>query len=164
MAIDRADWHWDSTEKQNRTTHGVKGELTEEQYNEIWLLAANHIGLFLQWVIDKGFEGEEADPEGCEKVRKGEMTGTEYLLAYCDGKLWDDDIREDVLPFVKRYYGQSEDKDNGQDVTGDYLGDYVDCCCSDTEHKPVYGVISGSEDYAKIKVLIEEAFARFQNQ
>ena len=47
MAIDRADWHWESAEKEFRETHGITGELTQEQINQIWLLAANHIGLFI---------------------------------------------------------------------------------------------------------------------
>ena len=55
MSIDKADWHWDDTEKLYRKTNNVKGELTEEQQEEIWLLASNHIGLFLRWLIDRGF-------------------------------------------------------------------------------------------------------------
>lgn len=35
MAIDKADWHWDDTEKLYRKTNNVKGELTEEQQEEI---------------------------------------------------------------------------------------------------------------------------------
>jgi hypothetical protein len=62
MAIDRADWHWDSAEEGYREAHGITGDLTQDQINQIWLLAANHIGLFLQWIIDRGFEGEDADP------------------------------------------------------------------------------------------------------
>lgn len=56
MAIDRADWHWESAEQEFRETNGIAGELTQEQINQIWLLAANHIGLFIQWIIDRGFE------------------------------------------------------------------------------------------------------------
>lgn len=48
MAIDKADWHWDDTEKLYRKTNNVEGKLTEEQQEEIWLLASNHIGLFLR--------------------------------------------------------------------------------------------------------------------
>ena len=54
MAIDKADWHWDDTEKLYRKTNNVEGKLTEEQQEEIWLLASNHIGLFLRWLIDRG--------------------------------------------------------------------------------------------------------------
>ena len=104
MAIDRADWHWESAENEFRETHGITSELTQEQINQIWLLAGNHIGLFIQWIIDRGFEGEDAVPEDCAKVRARQMTGTEYLMIDCDGKLWESDIREDVLPFVMAYY------------------------------------------------------------
>ncbi|MBR1829695.1 MAG: hypothetical protein IJ781_09340, partial [Atopobiaceae bacterium] len=100
MALDRADWHWDSAEQDFREVNHITGELTQEQANLIWLLAANHIGLFVQWVIDRGFEGVEADLQGCELVRARKISGTEYLMTYCDGKLWESDIREDVLPFV----------------------------------------------------------------
>lgn len=46
MSIDKADWHWDDAEKLYRKTNNVEGKLTEEQQEEIWLLASNHIGLF----------------------------------------------------------------------------------------------------------------------
>lgn len=42
MTIDRADWHWDSAEKLYRETHGIIGELTETQEDEIWSMSANH--------------------------------------------------------------------------------------------------------------------------
>lgn len=35
MTIDRADWHWDSAEKLYHETHGIIGELTETQEDEI---------------------------------------------------------------------------------------------------------------------------------
>lgn len=148
MAIDRADWHWDSAEKLYRETHNITGELTEEQEDEIWLLAGNHIGLFLRWIIDRGFQGEDADPESCEKVRSGLMSGTEYLMQWCDGKLWDEDIREDILPFVKDHYEEGDR----------FFKDYCDCCGIDL---PVYGFISGDEDYARLKERIDEAYAKF---
>lgn len=151
MALDRADWHWDSAEQDFREAKGITGELTQEQINLIWLLAANHIGLFTQWIIDRGFEGEDADPEGCEKVRTRQISGTEYLMIYCDGKLWDSDIREDVLPFVMAYY---------YDDDGEYLDHYAQCCL-DGDDKPCYGVISDDEDYARLKEKIDAAYERY---
>ena len=68
------------------------------------------------------------------------MTGTEYLLIDCDGKLWESDIREDVLPFVMAYY---------YDESGEYL------------YKPCYGVITGEEDYTRLKAKMDEAYDRF---
>lgn len=148
MAIDRADWHWDSAEKLYRKTHNITGGLTEEQENEIWLLAGNHIGLFLRWVIDRGFQGEDADPDSCDKVRNGLMSGAEYLMQWCDGKLWDEDIRDDILPFVKEYY---DDGDR-------FFKDYCDCCGIGM---PVYGFVSGDEDFARLKERMDAAYAKF---
>jgi hypothetical protein len=135
----------------NATENEVTGELTQEQINQIWLYAGNHIGQFVRWIIDRGFEGEDAEPELCEKVRRGEMSGTEYLMINCDGKLWESDIREDVLPFVMAYY---------YDESGEYLTHYADCCLDDDD-KPCYGVITGNEDYRRLKAKIDDAYARF---
>ncbi|MER2081739.1 MAG: hypothetical protein ABS876_09480 [Ruminococcus sp.] len=148
MAIDRADWHWDSTEKLYREKHQTKGALSEQQQREIWLLAGNHIGQFLRWVIENGFEGEEAEAEDCEKVRSGQMTGTEYLLHDCDGKFWEDDVREELLPFVTAYYD------------GGYFDDYAACCLNETD-KPCYGVITDEADYQRLRARIEQAYAAF---
>ena len=38
MAIDKADWHWDSAEKTYRKKHNITGELTEEQIEKQILL------------------------------------------------------------------------------------------------------------------------------
>lgn len=148
MAIDRADWHWETAEQEYREKNGITGELTQEQINHIWLLAANHIGLFVQWIIDRRFEGEDADPDDCEKVRERQMTGSEYLMIDCDGKLWESDIREDVLPFVMAYY---------YDESGEYLTHYAECCLNDDD-KPCYGVITGEEDYRCLKKKIDTAY------
>lgn len=149
MAIDRADWHWDSTEKLYRKNRNIIGELTEKQEDEIWHLAANHIGLFLRWIIERGMEGEDADAEDCEKVRNGQMSGTEYLLRNCDGKFWDEDVREDILPFIEFYYNSNA-----------YYSDYGDCCINDDD-KPCFGIISGENDYLQLKKKIDEAYKNF---
>lgn len=150
MAIDRVDWHWDSAEKLYRENHDITAELTEEQANEIGLLAGNHIGLFVRWLIEHDLEGEDADEEDCLKVKSKQMTGTEYLMNDCDGKFWEEDVKDDVLPFVETYYESS-----------DYFRDYAECCIDD-EEKPLYGVISSEEDYLKLKKRIDHAYAEFQ--
>lgn len=48
MAIDRADRHWEDAEKAYRERTGKQNELTEEQQDEIWHYAADHIWLFLK--------------------------------------------------------------------------------------------------------------------
>lgn len=151
MAIDRADWYWESTEKLYRETHGITGELTETQEEEILSLSANHIGLFIRWVIENGMEGEEADKEDCEKVRTGQMSGTEYLLNDCDGKFWDYDIKEDLLPFIDYYY-----------ISNNYYKDYIEYCTNDFDKK-CFGVISSEEDYLQLKEKIDEEYKKWKN-
>lgn len=150
MSIDRADWHRDSAEKLYREKNNCIGALTDEQQWEIWLKAANHIGLFLWWIIDRRFEGENLAPEDCAMVRNGQMTGTEFFMRYCDGKLWNDDICEDILPFVNAYYLND----------GAYLDDYCECCLDEAE-KPLYEVISGKLDYEKLRKKIDSAYRTF---
>ena len=47
-------------------------------------------------------------------VVNGELTGTEFLLKYCDGKFTSEDLTEEANAFAEKYYG-----DNGL-----YLEDY----------------------------------------
>lgn len=148
MAIDRIDWHWDSAEKLYRQQHNLSGALTEEQEHELWLLAGNHIGQFVRWFIERHLEGDDADEKDCQLVREGRMSGTEYLLNDCDGKLWASDVQEDVLPFVEFYYGDS------------YFSDYGDSCLNDTD-KLCYSVLSDEADYRQLKEKIDRAYADF---
>ena len=148
MSIDRIDWHWDSAEEQYREKKGISGELTEEQQNEILLLAGNHIGLFLRWIIERGLQGEAADEDSCREVLDGRMSGTEYLVKCCDGKLWNSDICEEVRLFVEYYYDGSV-----------YFKDYADCCLADA---PCYGIISGEEDYRRLCERIDSAYESFK--
>ena len=151
-SIERADWHYETAEKEYREAHSLNGELRPEQNNQIWLLAADHIGQFLRWIIDRGFEGEDADEDGCKKVRAGELTGPEYLMEYCDGKLWWSDICEELHPFVKAYY---------YDETGEYLDDYGACCLPDLHS--FFNVNTKEEDYKKLREKIDERYAAYRN-
>lgn len=69
--------------------------------------ASTHIGMFLGWVIKHGLAGdllEEIAADGLNKVVSGEITGAEFLLKYCDGKLTNEDINEEGNKFASEYY------------------------------------------------------------
>lgn len=149
MSIDRADWHVDTSEQEFREATGIQGELTTEQINQIWLKAANHIGFFFQWIVDRGFEGDNVDPEGCAMVRSREISGAEYLMEYADGKFLEPDVWEDVLPFVEAYYEK-------------YFKDYEKCCeIDDTSY---YGTSTSEESYKQLKKYIDAAYESYQKQ
>lgn len=91
MAIDRIDWHADST----------------EQYDLPYENAGTHIGMFLAWVINHHLEGElhiEESLEELAQVRERKMTGREFLIKICDEKFWEEDLNGEGLAFVKFYY------------------------------------------------------------
>ncbi|MDE7399147.1 MAG: hypothetical protein K2N06_06410 [Oscillospiraceae bacterium] len=148
MSIDRYDWHYDSAEKAYRERNNINGELTEEQAEEVCLYASDHIGLFLKWIIESGFEGEESDPEGCELVRKGEINGAQYLMNYCDGKFWDVDVSDEIRPFVAWYYESDENL---------YFNDFESVMTGD-----FYETISGDTEFNAVKPLIDKAYAKFK--
>lgn len=150
MAIDRADWHWDSAEKAYRERTGKQGELTEEQQDEVWHYAADHIGLFLRWIIDNGYEGTDediVDRNECERVRSGELSGADYLMNNCDGKFWEDDLCEEIIPFVNDYYEQ-------------YLKDYAEIAAGGK----CYTLLSGDKEYNRIRPVIDAAYENFRKK
>lgn len=149
MAIDRYDWHYDSAEKAFRERNNISGELTEEQTEEVCLYAADHIGLFLKWIIESGFEGVESDPKGCELVRRGEINGAQYLMEYCDGKFWDVDVSDEIRPFVAWYY-ESDENLYFNDLESVINGDF-------------YETISGDTEFNAIKPLIDKAYEKFKS-
>lgn len=156
MAIDRYDWHYDSALEAYLERNNIMGELdkivdelTEEQENEVCLYAADHIGLFLKWIIESEFEGVESDPKGCELVRKGEINGAQYLMKYCDGKFWDVDVSDEIRPFVEWYY-ESDEHLYFNDL--ELLPDYK-----------FYETISGDKEFNAIKPLIDKAYTKFKS-
>ena len=151
MIIDKAEWHYEDTEKLYRKMHDIKGELTKKQEEDVWLLAANHIGLFMQWIVDHNFEGGESDKDECDKVRKRKISGAEYIMNNCDGKLWGGDIREDILPFVKVYY---------YDDGARYLYHYTEICL-DSIDKPCYSVLTREKEYNKLKERMDMSYKNF---
>lgn len=151
MAIDKADWHWDDAEKLYRKTNNVEGKLTEEQQEEIWLLASNHIGLFLRWLIDRGFNEliDESDEEACAQVREGKMSGAEYLMHILDGAFCENDIKPNVRDFAVNYYDKQ------------YFNDYGKTCPAKDLCVPCYSFISGDDDYNALRPLIDEAYEEY---
>lgn len=158
MSIERVDWHYDSAEKEyiKEKKLSDNSAFTADDIDEIYRRAANHIGLFMNWLIDNDFIGDEnkEDVEAIEAVKSGSMSGVEYLLDYCDGKFWECDVREDILPFVKEYFGDK----NFISYYDDY-GKWHDERYGDDTH--VYSIVSGREDYLSFKPVIDRAYGKF---
>lgn len=82
--------------------------------------AATHIGMFLTWLINADLTSESLDRRAGEElqaVRDRRMTGAEFLLAKCDGKLGNRDLDIVGNAFACAYY---------QDQQGTGYGAYID--------------------------------------
>src|SRR6476619_4811260 len=110
MAYDQVDWHYGA--------QGFAEDLPPEA-------GGVHIGMFLAWAFNKGFEGElhrtEA-PDAVAMLRNREITGCQYLFKYCDEKFWKDDLNEEGNAFAQFYYGDGEN-------FGHYMNDYDNVLC-----------------------------------
>lgn len=105
---DKAEWQYDAALRVYCDCMGkLPEELEESDIAVIWDNACNHCSVFLTWAIMRGFCGEvhlADEPDAVEKVRRREMTGTEFFITYCDYRLWREDFAESILPFVDDYY------------------------------------------------------------
>jgi hypothetical protein len=106
--------------------------------------AAAHIGLYFRWCLDAGLVSEEhtEDPELSEEleaIRRGRLTGTEYLWRYTSGKLSDDDLTEEGNRFSRTYMSKS------------YLGDL-----RRVTGKADYQFTEAEVDFSRLKAILDE--------
>ncbi len=126
-------------------------ELTEEDEREIQRYAGCHIGFFFAWLIKHHFEGEihrEENKEALEAVRREEMSGVDFFIDHCDGKFWEEDAAEGILPFVEAYYEK-------------YFSEYANWVVNELGDLPLE--FAGSwEDYHRFEAVLDQAYASFQ--
>ena len=113
-----------------------------------------HIALFLKWCFIKGWTGEthlDEEPEDVKKVINGELTATEFLFNYCDGKLTNEDFSKEGNNFAELYYG-----DNGL-YLNDYSEQFYELMYIEPEEKHNYTQLSNTiEQRYKSNILTEE--------
>lgn len=108
--FDKAEYYYEDALKAYCHMYGKKeSDLTDNERNEIMRYAGNHIGFFITWVIRRGHLGDlhKEDPDdmaAAEKVKSGEMLGVDFLLEYCDGRLYPEDMSDEIISFAVRFY------------------------------------------------------------
>lgn len=118
---------------------------------------ATHIGIFLAWAITRDHAGQEhveESPGEIAAVKERRMTGAQFLLKVCDGKLIDDDLDDQANGFARKYYSAA--------YLGEwsYVGDYEQIL---GEGLPTtYHVADTWENFDKIAPVIDRQFARWQ--
>lgn len=151
MTFDRIDnWTEKALESYCEMNKKKSSELTEEDYEQISYYAGNHIGFFLAWIIKHDFIGEihkEYDTEAVEAVKNEKMSGVKFFIEYCDGKFWDEDLSEEILPFVEKYYKK-------------YMREYIDWVLEDLCDIPLE-FIGTWEDYHSFEHILDEAYQNY---
>ena len=136
-SIDRLDWH---------SGNDFPKDLPE-------INGGTHIGMYLNWIIDTDLIGElhiKESIDGIEKVKAKTITGRDFLIDYCDGKFWDEELNEIGQAFTKDYY--SSDK---------YFDDYANILGSDVES--IYHVENNTQNYELIKQTLDNRFEKWKN-
>ena len=91
-----------------------------------WHDTATHIGLFVAWIILHDlWKGEASQGPATTKVRRRSMTGGQFLLQQCDGKLTSDDLTAAGADFAEHYYPKQYMKDYRRLLVGKQPTDYA---------------------------------------
>ncbi len=111
-----------------------------------------HTGIYISWLIEKGFFNYENDnplKEQIEKVKERKITGAKFFEQNLDGVLLDEDLTEIGNEFTYEYYEK-----------GKYLDDYCDCLCEDLPS--LYHVKDNWENFEIIKPILEKRFHKWE--
>ncbi|MCX7366618.1 MAG: hypothetical protein NTV97_33050 [Alphaproteobacteria bacterium] len=91
-----------------------------------WHDTATHIGLFVAWTIMNDlWKGEASQAAAVTKVRRRSMTGQQFLLQQCDGKLTSGDLTAKGAGFAESYYPKQYIKDYRRLLVGKQATDYA---------------------------------------
>lgn len=104
----------------------------------------------MAWIIKHDFIGEihkEYDKEAVEAVKNEKMSGVEFFIEYCDAKFLDEDVSEEILPFVEKYYKK-------------YMSEYVEWVIGELCDIPME-FIGTWEDYHNFEHILDEAYQNY---
>jgi hypothetical protein len=141
MTYDRIDWH-------------TKGNFPK---NLPFKNGGTHIGMFIAWVINNNLISEfhiEKSKESIEKVKRQQMTGTEFLIKECDAKFWEEDLNEIGNRFSQFYYANNNDY-------GEYIDDYS---ITFSNYDTLYNIEDTWENFKKIESVITKKYNDWKNQ
>jgi hypothetical protein len=90
--------------------------------------AATHIGFFVTWAIRNDqwsdFLGTDASA-GIEAVRRGQLSGGQFLLRECDGALVTVLFKPEFIPFAEPYYKSQYLSDYHKTLTTGLTSEYL---------------------------------------
>ncbi|SIR79837.1 hypothetical protein SAMN05880566_12273 [Janthinobacterium sp. TND4EL3] len=151
MGYDRIDWH---------SGGKFPDDLPEEN-------GGIHIGMFLAWLLNQGMASDfhrTDSPRELRRLANREMTGLEFLIDACDGKLWEDDLNDQGNAFTVDYY---DAKSTFARQHGSFLQDYCDvfnrhAAAQGFEYPSVYHVQNTWEKFDQLKPILDQRFSQWQ--
>lgn len=153
FTLDKAEWQQKTAcEVYSKAFHKPTEALTQQDHAVIWEYCANHIAVFLTWVIEQDFLSKLHDDnlQDAAGVKERRITGFEFLSNHCDLVLSREDLSRKIVKFVDLFYE-----------------DYIEQYCEFMEnklHKTVLGTTFSWEDYALIKAnIIDPGYHKYLN-
>ncbi|MGX9713409.1 DUF7832 domain-containing protein [Janthinobacterium lividum] len=151
MAYDRIDWH---------SGGKYPDDLPEEN-------GGIHIGMFLAWLLNEGMASDfhrTDSPDELRRLASREMTGLQFLIEACDGKLWEDDLNDQGNAFTVDYYDK---KSPFAQQHGSFLQDYCDvfnrhAAAHGFEYASVYHVQDTWEKFDQLKPMLDQRYSQWQ--
>lgn len=114
---------------------------------------ATHIGMFLAWLLRKGYASEELledAEEEIEQLQNEQLTGAQFLLHVLDEKFTSQDLNDEGNAFTLAYY-------QGEDHDSKFVDDYFQAFGVDEQS--MYGVADSWEHFHQIAPMVD---ARYQ--
>jgi hypothetical protein len=109
---------------------------------------ATHIGMFVTWSIRKGlFVDAEVPAEAIDAVRQGTLSGRDFLLEHCDGKLVSGSFNQEGAVFATKHYDG-------------YLDDFERLLCAGL--KSDYLVEDSAANYEIMASALDQRWTAFQ--
>ncbi|WP_411682729.1 hypothetical protein [Clostridium thailandense] len=154
MAVfDSYDNYYDRAMKAYCSTEKIDSKNINDEQNEIIIKrSCVHIGFYITWVINNNLVGcmhKEYDLKDLEKVKEKEMTGVDFFLKCCDGKLWSEDFNDEGLAFTEHYY-----------ASGQFMKDYIDFILNELNDIPCEFDFHWNY-YEKFEVILNRRYESF---
>ncbi len=155
FCCDKVDYYWDIAIETFCKIHNKEmsnfdpENLNEDEENIIWEYAGNHIAFFLIWAFQNQIGDEEMfEEEELQLLRREEISGTEFVMEYCDGKFYSDLIKATYRSFLEDYYMRK------------YMQDYSAFVENELEGI-VFGIRFSWEIYHKFAPVLDRAYSEY---
>lgn len=153
--FDKAEYYFeDAMRSYCELYNKSESNLTDSDCDEIMRYAGNHIGFYIAWVIRRGELGslhtdDPDDMAAADRVKNGEMLGVDFLMQFCDGRLYPEDMSDSMAEFTAEIYD-------------DYFKIYSEFVIDEIGDMPLE-FIGSWEDYLAFEPVLERYYKIWEN-